>query len=278
VLLGLVAMTAATTARASEEGDVERIVAYSADKYAVQSNPDPAEPKRSRYMIRRLATGEPVDNVACASRGSCDLTTALGMKACSYSRVVAGRNVAGLELDPTGEADASLWTLSIDSRGARVPVLTIYAEGELTLRAVVRAGRRVVAIVEETGGSEGRTTDHALVLEEADFRSARLEGSNPDREVRQVDPHASDGDPLPPLRTATARRPMNPMTVIRGARVAAAAGMDRLAACWITHHASLMKPRDVLTLAMALQADPLLMSLIPKARPRRVVRLPAFTF
>jgi hypothetical protein len=185
----------------------------------------------------------------------------------------------GLQLDPAGEAADSLWTLSIESKGARVPVLTVYAEGELALQAVVRAGQRVVAIVAETlGGSPNRTTDYAVVIEEADFRSARMEGSRPDREVRQVDPHAIDRDPLPPLRTAGVRRPMQPMTVIRGARVAAAAGMDRLAACWITHHASLMGPRNVLTLVAALKADPLLASLVPASRPRVVRRVAGFTF
>src|SRR5258706_291750 len=108
-------------ARACEGSGEERIVAYSLDKYAVRSNPNPAQPDRSRFVIRRLSTGEPLDQIDCAATGACELTAVLGMRGCSYARVVVGKTLYGLELDPVGGADSPLWSLSVEAKTGRVP-------------------------------------------------------------------------------------------------------------------------------------------------------------
>src|SRR5579871_869443 len=70
--------------------DSDRIVAYAKDRYAVRSQPYAAEPYRSRFVIRRLGTDEPIDQIDCASSGACELTTVLGMRGCSYANVSPG--------------------------------------------------------------------------------------------------------------------------------------------------------------------------------------------
>src|SRR4051812_39360737 len=113
-----VACGPAGEARACDAGDDERIVAYAQDKYAVRAHPSANDPGRARFVIRRLTSGEPLEAVDCAASGACELTAVLGMRGCSYARVVEGKSVFGLALEPVdGDGDdASSWSLTIETK------------------------------------------------------------------------------------------------------------------------------------------------------------------
>src|SRR5579872_3470237 len=93
-------------------GEGERIVAYSLERYATRWQPNAAEPERSRFIIRRLGTDEPIEQVDCAVAGPCELTSVLGMRGCSYAKVSSGKVVRGLSLDAVGEHSGAGWRLS----------------------------------------------------------------------------------------------------------------------------------------------------------------------
>jgi hypothetical protein len=252
----------------------DRIVALSRDRYAVRSEPSAADQGRARFVIRRLGSDEPLDQIECAASGPCELTTVLGMRGCSYAAVSAGRSFRGLSLDAPNGGESPLWKLSINGSHGRVGLLSLSGTGPLSLRAAVPTRHGVVVIVTETEESGGaacpQTTDYAVMLDERDIRDAS-DGIATGRVPQKIDLHRQGGDPMPPLRTATAYRAMPVHTVIRAARTAAAVGMDRLAACWIAQNASVMPPRDLPDLAQALFEDPILSRLVPQAQPGRRV-------
>jgi hypothetical protein len=264
----------AHVAAACEGSSVERIVGYSvgSDRYAIRSQPSAAEPERSRFLIRRLSTGEPIDNVDCAKSGPCELTAVLGMRGCSFASVAPGRTLYGLELAPVGGGGSPLWTLSLEGKGGRVPVLAVRADAPLELRTAARMGRHVVVVVSETfGGSCVRVTDHVLVLDDSELRTLRSEGAKVSAEAgpREISLHEADRDSVPIPRTSRPFRPMRARTVAKAARAAAAAGMVRLASCWIAHNVAVMTPRARLALAHALREDPILSPFAPLALRHR---------
>jgi hypothetical protein len=249
-------------------GEGERITAYSLDRYATRWQPNAAEPERSRFIIRRLGTDEPIEQVDCAAPGPCELTSVLGMRGCSYARVSPGKVVRGLSLDAVGEHPGAGWSLSVDGGSSRVPVFLVRGTGPLALRAAMKAGRRVVVVLTQTrDGSCPQTTDHAVLFEESDLRAAKddLAARRPPREIVL---HEMEEDQPPALRTAKPFHAMPVKTLVKAARTAAAAGMGYLAACWIAHNASVMSSRDLPTLARALADDPVLTKLVPYARHR----------
>jgi hypothetical protein len=257
-------------------GDGERIVAYSLDRYATQSEPNAAEPQRSRFLIRRLGTDEALEQVDCAVSGPCELTSVLGMRGCSYARVSPGKVLRGLSLDAVGNLGGFSWSLSIEAESTHIPVLSLRSAGPLALTAAVRAGRRVVVILSETlGDSCPQTKDYAVLLEEGELRVTG--GALAARPARAVDLTNLEGEPLPPPRTAKPFRAMQVNTVVKAARTAAAAGLTYLARCWIAQNASVMTPRELPALARALADDPILSPLVPFARRKHHRRQPATT-
>ena len=257
-------------------GDGARIVAYSLDRYATRSEPNAADPERSRFLIRRLGTDEPLEQMDCAVSGPCELTSVLGMRGCSYAMLSPGKVLRGLSLDTVGDLGGLSWNLSIEVEATHVPVLSLRSAGPLALTAAVRAGRRVVVILSEAiGDSCPRTKDYAVLLEEGDLRVAG--GALAARPIRAVDLTNLEGDVLPPPRTAKPFHAMRVNTVVKAARTAAAAGLTYLARCWIAQNASVMTPHELPALARALADDPVLSPLVPYARHRYHRRQPATT-
>src|SRR5438270_10858600 len=71
------------------EGSVEEVVAFSTahDEYVSSLGPARSAVGPNGFVIRRLSTGEPIDYVMCAGSGACELGGALGLRACSLTRV-----------------------------------------------------------------------------------------------------------------------------------------------------------------------------------------------
>jgi hypothetical protein len=213
-----------------------------------------------------MSTGEPLDDVACVKGGRCELTDALGMKACYFTAVHSSRVMHGLVLEAAPESAASVadgssaagkgrWALAQEAKGGHVSLLRLRAEGDLELRAVRIVGQRVLVIIRETRGAPpcAATRERIVVLDEAELRPgrARLEAAHADVDV---DAELST-EPLPPPRFAPPFRPMPTRTVVHAARSALATGMERLAACWIQHNAAAMSPRARLALHRQLSGD-----------------------
>jgi hypothetical protein len=261
-----VPLVSATEHRASpcEAGD-ERVVAQSvaSDRYAVRAQPpasaSASEPAGPRYVIRRLSTGEPIDNVACAQPGPCDLADVIGVTACSFAPVAPGKGLRDLVLEPA-QADGGPASLVRAEKTARVPLVTLHAEGALALRAAIPAGRRLVVVIAETrGGACPATSERALLLDEDEARGmSSTRGDAPPAEPRRVDLDASDADDVPDLRTASPPHPMPVKALVLAARAAAASGMERLALCWIGHNAALMPRHRRHRLQRKLASDPVL--------------------
>jgi hypothetical protein len=251
-----------------------RIVAYSHDRYATRVEVTDGGLARYRFVIRRLGTGEVLDHVDCAGAGPCELTSVIGMRGCSYAEVRPGRVVSGLALEAPAAGGAPS-PLTVEGSSGRVPVALLQGEGDLTLKAAMRSAGRIVVIVSEAArGGCGDSTDYAVILDEVDVRTAKNHGveSGARRQPPLIDLHEGDGEPLPPLRTARIFRGLPVRTVVKAARTASAAGMSYLAACWISHNASVMSARERPILARALSDDPLLASLVPFAHRRRKPR------
>ncbi|MDB4981250.1 MAG: hypothetical protein JWM82_2002 [Myxococcales bacterium] len=213
-----------------------------------------------------MSTGEPLDDVACVKGGRCELTDALGMKACYFTAIHASRGTHGLVVeaapqDAVPSADGSnatgkgRWLLMQEARGSHVSLLRLRAEGDLELRAVRIVGQRVLVFIRETRGASPcvATRERIVMIDEAELRPgrARLEQTHADVDV---DAEVSS-EPLPPPRFAPPFRPMPTRTVVHAARSALATGMERLATCWIQHNAAAMSPHARLTLHRQLSAD-----------------------
>jgi hypothetical protein len=244
----------------------ESVVAYAAgsDRYAARVEGGAGEP---RYLVvRRMSTGEPLDDVACVKGGRCELTDALGMRACSFTLVHSSRVSHGLVLEeaPKGAAGAAeelgaagkgRWVLAQEAKGGHVSLLLLRAEGNLELRAVRIVGQHVLVVIHETRGVPpcAATRERIVVLDEAELRPgrARLEQAHAEMDI---DAELST-EPLPPPRFAPPFRPMPTRTVVNAARSAVATGMERLAACWIQNNAAAMSSRARLALHRQLSGD-----------------------
>jgi hypothetical protein len=244
----------------------ETVVAYAAgsDRYAARVEGGAGEP---RYLVvRRMSTGEPLDDVACVKGGRCELTDALGMRACSFTSVRSSRVTHGLVLEASPEGAASAaegsaaagkgsWVLAQEAKGGHVSLLRLRGGGDLELRSVRIVGQRVLVVIRETRGAApcGATRERIVVLDEAELRPgrARIEQAHADVDV---DAELST-EALPPPRFAPPFRPVPTRTVVNAARSAVATGMGRLAACWIQHNAAAMSPRARLALHRQLSGD-----------------------
>jgi hypothetical protein len=244
----------------------ESVVAYAAgsDRYAARVESGSGEP---RYLVvRRMSTGEPLDDVACVQGGRCELTDALGMRACSFTSVHSSRITHGLVLEASPEGAASVtegssaagkgrWVLAQEAKGGHVSLLRLRGAADLEVRSVRIVGQRVLVVIRETRGAPPceATRERIVVLDEAELRPgrARLEQAHADVDV---DAELST-EPLPPPRFAPPFRPVPTRTVVNAARSAIATGMERLAACWIQHNAAAMSRRARLALHRQLSVD-----------------------
>jgi hypothetical protein len=236
------------------EGAKEQVVGYAigSDRYAVRVQPAAAS-ETARFVIRRLSSGEPIDQVACSQTGACELTDVLGMRSCSFARLGSSRTTHGLVLEPAPEGGPR-WNLSLDATTGRVPLLVLHGDGELDLRVAHIVGRHVLLVVRENvGGSCPVSREWALLLSEGDLRPGRQRVEGAPRETDLGGEAGLDEAPAP--RPATPFHPMPIRMLLKAARTAAASGMDHLAACWIEHNAFAMSARGRRALFLDLSGD-----------------------
>jgi hypothetical protein len=221
------------------------------DRYAVRVDGDSGS--GSSFVLRRLSTGEPVDHVACRVAGSCQLVDVLGMKGCWFTPIRSSRATHGLAIErsPSGQAE---WTVFQETKVARIPLLTVRADGDVELRTVRLVGRHVLLVLREVlGGSCPSFRERVIDLDEAEIRPGRA------RLERARDPvlldSASEGEPAGDTRTVAPFRAMPVKLVFRAARTAVAAGMATLAACWIENSAAAMRRKERDAFAQRLAGD-----------------------
>jgi hypothetical protein len=246
-----------TSARAASpcEPGAERVVAYSvsSDRYAVRE--EAGGQGRRRFLVVRISTGELLDRVACASAARCDLTDAFGLGGCSYAAMPSAHGAHGLTLARSA-TDAGTWTLGQENKGATVPLLSVKAAGELEVRTVRIVGRRVLVVLQERGLATcpGSTAERIILLDEEELRPGRARVERTHALVDFEDLGSGDAGE----RAAPVFRPAPGRLVVRAARTAAAAGLDRLAACWIQHNAAAMSVSQRGALYGRLARDPVL--------------------
>jgi len=255
----------ATSASPVCENASEEVVAHAIgwDRYAVRV--EGVSGSGSSFVLRRLSTGEPVDHVACRVAASCQLVDVLGMKGCWFTPLRSSRATHGLAIErsPSGQAD---WTVFQETKVARIPLLTVRAEGDVELHAVRLVGRHVLLVLREVlGGSCPSFRERIIELDEAEIRPGRA------RQERARDPvlfdSASEAEPAGEARTAAPFRAMPVKIVFRAARTAVAAGMATLAACWIENSAASMRRKERDAFAQRLAGDQSLAPLAQLALP-----------
>lgn len=217
-------------------GIAERIVGYSwqQDEYVVElSALDGGEP--SRYVTRRLSTGDVVDDVTCPGAEPCTATDALGLRACWY-RALPKAAPHDLSLDPAPD-DAGASEVRLAEPSGAVPLFRVRGTGTLSIRAAVRVDGHLIVFVTDTvePGECGLTHERAVVVVDPDAAAVADGETSPTRpaEAEAVDIDLDGGSASDPeVRVAPPLSPdgLEPLTM--AARAAAAVHLDALAGCW----------------------------------------------
>jgi hypothetical protein len=215
------------------DGTTQHIVGYSWQrlKYVVEER-SPATAEPSRFVTRRISTDEVLDSVTCAGSGTCTMSDALGMRACSF-RPVPAKAPGELSLEAAGD---SIGEVRLAGKDGPVTLLRILGAGTLGLRSGARRGANIVVFLTDTHDQDGcpRTVERAGVVADPEAplrdREASVEMST-DGVPPELDLTEAPGVDID-VRVAHRATLARMRALMAAARTAAAAHLDALAGCW----------------------------------------------